>query len=80
MGTRMRIAQIAPLTEAVPPKLHGGTKRVVSWLTEALVDQGHDVLPFASGGSYGYGFGHRGVGIIGLILIAVVILSVLGRL
>jgi glycosyltransferase involved in cell wall biosynthesis len=51
MGTRMRIAQIAPLTEAVPPKLYGGTERVVSWLTEALVEQGHDVTLFASGDS-----------------------------
>ncbi|MGA7323774.1 MAG: glycosyltransferase family 4 protein [Rhodomicrobium sp.] len=47
----MRIAQIAPLTEAVPPKLYGGTERVVSWLTEALVKQGHDVTLFASGDS-----------------------------
>ena len=44
----MRIAQIAPLTEAVPPKLYGGTERVISWLTEALVDLGHDVTLFAS--------------------------------
>ena len=51
MGTKMRIAQIAPLTEAVPPKLYGGTERVVSWLTEALVEQGHDVTLFASGDS-----------------------------
>ncbi len=47
----MRIAQIAPLAEAVPPKLYGGTERVVSWLTEALVEQGHDVTLFASGDS-----------------------------
>ncbi|HEY1610457.1 MAG TPA: glycosyltransferase family 4 protein [Paraburkholderia sp.] len=47
----MRIAQIAPLTEAVPPKLYGGTERVVSYLTEALVDLGHDVTLFASGDS-----------------------------
>jgi glycosyltransferase involved in cell wall biosynthesis len=45
----MKIAQVAPLTEAVPPKLYGGTERVVSWLTEALVAQGHDVTLFASG-------------------------------
>ena len=51
MGTKMKIAQIAPLTEAVPPKLYGGTERVVSWLTEALVEQGHDVTLFASGNS-----------------------------
>jgi glycosyltransferase involved in cell wall biosynthesis len=47
----MRIAQIAPLTEAVPPKLYGGTERVVSYLTEELVRQGHDVTLFASGDS-----------------------------
>ena len=47
----MRIAQIAPLAEAVPPALYGGTERVVSWLTEALVAQGHDVTLFAAGGS-----------------------------
>ena len=45
----MRIAQIAPLTEAVPPKLYGGTERVISWLTEALVELGHDLTLFASG-------------------------------
>jgi glycosyltransferase involved in cell wall biosynthesis len=47
----MRIAQIAPLTEAVPPKLYGGTERVVSWLTEELMSLGHDVTLFASGDS-----------------------------
>lgn len=47
----MRIAQIAPLYEAVPPKFYGGTERVVSYLTEALVAQGHDVTLFASGDS-----------------------------
>ncbi len=47
----MRIAQIAPLAEAVPPKLYGGTERVIWWLTEALVDLGHDVTLFASGDS-----------------------------
>ena len=47
----MRIAQIAPLTEAVPPKLYGGTERVISWLTEELVALGHDVTLFASGNS-----------------------------
>src|ERR1700760_4198071 len=47
----MRIAQIAPLTEAVPPKLYGGTERVVYWLTEELVALGHDVTLFASGDS-----------------------------
>jgi glycosyltransferase involved in cell wall biosynthesis len=47
----MRIAQISPLTESVPPKLYGGTERVVSYLTEALVELGHDVTLFASGDS-----------------------------
>src|SRR5450432_2296173 len=47
----MRIAQVAPLTEAVPPKLYGGTERVVHWLTEELVELGHDVTLFASGDS-----------------------------
>src|SRR5258705_914649 len=47
----MRIAQIAPLTEAVPPKLYGGTERVIYWLTEELVALGHDVTLFASGDS-----------------------------
>jgi glycosyltransferase involved in cell wall biosynthesis len=47
----MRIAQIAPLAESVPPKLYGGTERVVSWLTEELVDLGCDVTLFASGDS-----------------------------
>ncbi|HKX07300.1 MAG TPA: glycosyltransferase family 4 protein [Stellaceae bacterium] len=47
----MRIAQVAPLTEAVPPKLYGGTERVVSWITEELVELGHDVTLFASGDS-----------------------------
>src|SRR5215203_3410177 len=47
----VRIAQIAPLAEAVPPKLYGGTERVVSWLTEELVTQGHEVTLFASGDS-----------------------------
>jgi glycosyltransferase involved in cell wall biosynthesis len=47
----MRIAQIAPLFEAVPPKFYGGTERVVSFLTEELVALGHDVTLFASGDS-----------------------------
>jgi glycosyltransferase involved in cell wall biosynthesis len=47
----MRIAQIAPLYESVPPKLYGGTERVVSNLTEELVRQGHHVTLFASGDS-----------------------------
>jgi len=49
--TALRIAQISPLTEAVPPKLYGGTERVISWLTEELVALGHDVTLFASGDS-----------------------------
>ncbi|MAU16565.1 MAG: glycosyl transferase [Muricauda sp.] len=47
----MKIAQISPLYESVPPKLYGGTERVVSYLTEELVRQGHDVTLFASGDS-----------------------------
>ena len=47
----MRIAQVAPLFESVPPKMYGGTERVVSYLTEELVRQGHDVTLFASGDS-----------------------------
>src|SRR5258707_15511511 len=47
----MKIAQVAPLWESVPPKLYGGTERVVSYLTEELVNQGHDVTLFASGDS-----------------------------
>jgi len=47
----MRIAQVAPLTEAVPPKLYGGTERVVYWLTEELVTLGNEVTLFASGDS-----------------------------
>ena len=47
----MHIAQIAPLTEAIPPKLYGGTERVVSWLTEELISLGHEVTLFASGDS-----------------------------
>ena len=47
----MRVAQIAPLYERVPPRLYGGTERVVSYLTEELVSQGHDVTLFASGDS-----------------------------
>ena len=48
----MRIAQVAPLAESVPPKLYGGTERVVSWLTEELVQLGHDVTLFASADSH----------------------------
>lgn len=47
----MKIAQVAPLYESVPPQLYGGTERVVSHLTEALMQQGHDVTLFASGDS-----------------------------
>jgi glycosyltransferase involved in cell wall biosynthesis len=47
----MRIAQVAPLYESVPPKFYGGTERVVSYLTEELARQGHDVTLFASGDS-----------------------------
>ena len=47
----MRIAQVAPLFESVPPKYYGGTERVVSYLTEELVQAGHDVTLFASGDS-----------------------------
>ena len=47
----MKIAQIAPLAESVPPKLYGGTERVVSYLTEELIRLGHDVTLFASADS-----------------------------
>jgi glycosyltransferase involved in cell wall biosynthesis len=47
----MRIAQVAPLYESVPPKLYGGTERVVSYITEELVEMGHEVTLFASGDS-----------------------------
>lgn len=47
----MRIAQIAPLTESIPPRRYGGTERVISWLTEELVALGHKVTLFASGDS-----------------------------
>jgi glycosyltransferase involved in cell wall biosynthesis len=49
--TKLKIAQVAPLFESVPPKLYGGTERIVSYLTEALVGMGHDVTLFASGDS-----------------------------
>jgi glycosyltransferase involved in cell wall biosynthesis len=48
---RMKIAQVAPLIESVPPRLYGGTERIVSYLTEELVGLGHDVTLFASGDS-----------------------------
>ncbi len=47
----MKIAQVAPLTESVPPRQYGGIERIVSYLTEELVAQGHDVTLFASGDS-----------------------------
>ena len=47
----MKIAQVAPLYESVPPKYYGGTERVVSYLTEELLKQGHEVTLFASGDS-----------------------------
>jgi hypothetical protein len=47
----VKIAQIAPLIESVPPRLYGGTERIVSYLTEELVQMGHDVTLFASGDS-----------------------------
>src|SRR5688500_9599210 len=47
----MRIAQVSPLYESVPPKLYGGTERVVSYLTEELVAEGHEVTLYASGDS-----------------------------
>src|SRR6187455_3051501 len=47
----MRIAQIAPLMESVPPRFYGGTERIVSYLTEELVRLGHDVTLFAAGDS-----------------------------
>jgi glycosyltransferase involved in cell wall biosynthesis len=47
----MKIAQVAPLHESVPPRLYGGTERVISYLTEELVRQGHEVTLYASGDS-----------------------------
>src|SRR3954464_6266341 len=47
----MKIGQVAPLMESVPPRLYGGTERIVSYLTEELVRQGHEVTLFASGDS-----------------------------
>src|SRR2546423_12978549 len=47
----MKIAQVAPLYESVPPRFYGGTERVVSYLTETLVELGHDVTLYASGDS-----------------------------
>src|ERR1700691_5083811 len=50
-SNRLHIAQVAPLYERIPPRLYGGTERVVSYLTEELVRRGHDVTLFASGDS-----------------------------
>ncbi|MHC2335374.1 glycosyltransferase family 4 protein [Bradyrhizobium sp. USDA 4454] len=47
----MRIAQLAPLAESVPPRLYGGTERVIAWLVDQMVELGHDVTLFASGDS-----------------------------
>src|SRR6202171_4957834 len=47
----MKIAQVAPLIESVPPRLYGGTERIISYLTEELIRLGHDVTLFASGDS-----------------------------
>jgi glycosyltransferase involved in cell wall biosynthesis len=51
-SSRLRIAQVAPLSESVPPKLYGGTERVVATLTDELVRHGHDVTLFATGDSH----------------------------
>ena len=48
----MRIAHVAPLYEAVPPRLYGGTERIVAYLADAQVELGHDVTVFASGDSH----------------------------
>jgi glycosyltransferase involved in cell wall biosynthesis len=50
-GFYMRIAQVAPLAESVPPSLYGGTERVIHWLTEELIQQGHEVTLFGTGDS-----------------------------
>jgi len=51
VSRRLRIAQVSPLCERVPPALYGGTERVVGYLTEELVARGHQVTLFASGDS-----------------------------
>ena len=51
LSNRLRIAQVAPLWAAVPPKSYGGAELMVHWLTEALVEMGHEVTLFASGDS-----------------------------
>src|ERR1700740_3130850 len=50
-GMKMRIAQISPLMEAVPPKFYGGTERIVAYLADTLAEMGHEVTLFASGDS-----------------------------
>ena len=55
----MRIAQLAPLAESVPPKLYGGTERVIAWLVDELIELGHEVTLFASGDSKTKGKLHR---------------------
>src|SRR6476620_3057851 len=50
-SVNMKIGQVAPLMESVPPRLYGGTERIVSYLTEELVRMGHEVTLFASGDS-----------------------------
>src|SRR6266581_2355484 len=47
----LKIALVAPLYESVPPRFYGGTERIVSYLTEALINKGHDVTLYASGDS-----------------------------
>ena len=54
-GRKLKIAQIAPLMESVPPRLYGGTERIVSYLSEELSRLGHDVTLFASGNSVSSG-------------------------
>jgi glycosyltransferase involved in cell wall biosynthesis len=51
LANRLHIAQVAPLYERIPPKLYGGTERIVSYITEELVRRGHEVTLFASGDS-----------------------------
>ena len=53
----MKIAQVAPLYESVPPRLYGGTERIVAHLTDALVELGHDVTLFASADARTRGMG-----------------------
>src|ERR1700709_101938 len=50
-AVNMKIGQVAPLAESVPPRMYGGTERIVSYLTEELVRLGHEVTLFASGDS-----------------------------